>query len=87
MDVKNSTILPDDFNHKEAIKAWLVSQNRIVTCPLTNEAYIVNINTIEELAALPEFYEMLQRLLREKEWLSAIVLSPAIQTAALAESI
>jgi hypothetical protein len=30
---------------------------------------------------------MLQQLLREKEWLAAIVLSPAIQTAALAESI
>jgi len=87
VDVKNSKILPDDFNHKEALKSWLISRNRIVTCPLTNEAYIVNINTIEELAALPEFYEMLQQLLREKEWLAAIVLSPAIQTAALAESI
>ena len=80
-------ILPKNWQHRERLRNWLAEQRKVVACPLTKEIYIENVRTVEDLAQIPGFLDVLQDVFEEEEWLRAIILSPAVQALALTESI
>ena len=80
-------ILPKNWQHRERLRNWLAEKRKVVTCPLTKEIFIESVRTVEDLAQVPGFLDLLQDVFEEEEWLRAIILSPAVQALALAESI
>ena len=81
LPVESSPVLPpEDDNAHAAFVTWLEEQKCITICPLTGVNYIKAFDSIEELADIPNFIDMLSSAYGDRKYLSRLLLSNKVRS-------
>jgi hypothetical protein len=90
IDLCKLSVLPSDnesANNHSKFENWLVQQKQVVTCPVTGENYVKDIKTMDELAGLPGFVDLLTEVYGDKSFLARLFMSEKVRALLLSNLI
>jgi hypothetical protein len=88
INAENHPLLPGGCSTWR-IEDWLRKEapHLIKTCPVSKESYVHRLESFEDLADIPGFWEAIESafepVVKKKEWLRKLVTCPKVQAAAL----
>ena len=85
---KDHPLLPGEFN-TGAMVEWLLraAPNLVMICPITQQAYVFRLNGMEDLVAIPGFWEAVESTFGAGNWLGKLVTCPEARAAAVVSAI